>query len=76
MIQTRTEVRCDGCGTTVLGDLDHHANREFNALAAARAEGWKRTWVGVSLRDLCPRCHDRDSQPDRSVRALQRRRPR
>ncbi|MBV9123633.1 MAG: hypothetical protein JO112_09770 [Planctomycetes bacterium] len=71
MIQTRTEVRCDGCGRTMLGDLGGHANREFNALATVRGKGWRRRWIGKDLQDLCPSC---DARSRRS--ATSRRRPR
>lgn len=58
MIRTLTLVRCDECPAELLGcDCIVNESRELTALAAARAEGWKRVPMGDHNLDLCPECY-------------------
>lgn len=58
MIRTLTYLRCDRCPAEFDGcDCLGFANREANALAAARAGGWARMHGPADIVDLCPECY-------------------
>jgi hypothetical protein len=57
MIRTLTLVRCDSCPAELVGcNCLGAANREMNALAVAREEGWRRLPVGDRAADYCLDC--------------------
>jgi hypothetical protein len=58
LIRTLTYLRCDRCPAELAGcDCLGFENRELNALATAREEGWHRLAMGDHALDLCLECY-------------------